>query len=502
MRPLEEMRAWVGFTEEDEERLRRLWVRVEPRAPELASRFYARALAFPGAARVFRDQAQIERLRRTLQQWVSELLQGPYDDAYVHRRERIGKVHVEVGLEARYMFTAMNVVRDQLCEIAHDMPDSGDVCRSVGRVCDIDLAIMTGTYVERREARELRTLQELIVSHMPVTVLIVDEESRVAAATRPSGRLFGDVEMLGALWYEALPEALVREGELVPAMERALLTGHEIAIPRVDTRIGGQERNFRISILPLDHTQARALVHVEELTETIANEARLLRAEGLAHLGALSAAVAHELRNPLAGISGAIQVISRSMPADDRRKPIMEKVEAQVHRLDDLVTDLLDFARPVAPKSIAVDLAEIARSVVEGVSRQHPTVAIGVSGAGLALADPNMLQQVLLNLVLNAAQALGEAGRVQVLVSPGEVMVNDDGPGIPQENAEKIFQPFFTTRVRGTGLGLAICRKLIGAMNGDLRLGEGPLKGAAFRIELPLPTSARTSPFDTAARND
>lgn len=488
MTPLDEMKAWVRFDGDDVARLLSLWPHVEPRLDELTQRFYDRALRFPGAARVFRDAAQIERLRLTLRQWVTELLVGPHDQAYFHRRERIGKVHVEVGLEARYMFTAMNVIRDQLCEFAHAMPeDSGPTCRSVGKICDIDLAIMTGTYVERREARELRSLQELIVSQMPVTVLIVDPDGRVAAATRPSTRLFGEVEMLGQPWTTALPETLMREGDLEARMQRALRTGHEITIPRVDGWIEGRERNFRVSIVPLDHPQARALVHVEELTEAIANEARLVRAESLAHLGALSAAVAHELRNPLAGISGAIQVISRSMPADDRRKPVMEKVEAQVRRLDDLVTDLLDFARPVAPKSVRVDLGEALRAVADVVAREHPALTLEVKGAGEAAADPNMLQQILLNLVLNAAQATGGAGRVQVSIEPGVVEVNDDGPGIPQENVEKIFQPFFTTRSRGTGLGLAICRKLSGAMNGDLMLKRGRLPGACFRVELPPP---------------
>ncbi len=489
MTPLEEMKAWVLFDEEDVRRLHELWPLVEPRLDELTRRFYDRALRFPGAARVFRDAAQIERLRVTLRQWASELLLGPHDQAYFHRRERIGKVHVEVGLEARYMFTAMNVIRDQLCEFAHALPEgSAETCRAIGKVCDIDIAIMTGTYVERREARELRSLQELIVSQMPVTVLIVDGEGRVAAATRPSSRLFGEVEMLGLPWGRALPDPLVREGDLVARMERALRTGHEITIPRVDGWIEGRERNFRVSIVPLDHPQARALVHVEELTEAIANEARLVRAESLAHLGALSAAVAHELRNPLAGISGAIQVISRSMPADDKRKPIMEKVEQQVRRLDDLVTDLLDFARPVAPKAVHVDLAEVVRAVADMVMREHPGLRLEVGGAGAATADPNMLQQILLNLVLNAAQATGGVGRVAVTVEPGAVEVNDDGTGIAQENVEKIFQPFFTTRSRGTGLGLAICRKLSGAMNGDLALKRGRLPGACFRVEVPTAT--------------
>ncbi len=486
MDTLRELRAWLDFGPADEEALRRLWTRVRGRAEEVTERFYAKAMAFPGAARVFNDDAQVERLRVTLLQWLEELLTGPWDEAYFKRRERIGRVHVEVGLESRYMVTAMNVVRGQLCEFAWEDPaTAAATCHAVGRVCDLDLAIMNGTYVERREAREVRSLQELIVSHMPVTVLILDETGRVAAATRPSARVFGDVEVIGRPWYEALPAPLVRAGELAEAMDRALRTGHEITLTRVDARVSGVERNFRVSLIPLDHPHARVLVHVEELTEAIANEARLVRAESLAHLGALSAAVAHELRNPLAGISGAIQVISRSMPPTDSRKAIMEKVEAQVRRLDALVTDLLDFARPVAPKSMPVDLGELARSVCEVVAREYPESKLTVSGSGHAQGDANFVYQVLLNLVLNAAQATDGRGSVRLALSSGQLVVNDDGRGISSEVAAKLFQPFFTTRTRGTGLGLAICRKLVGAMGGSISLTTGTLPGAAFLVELP-----------------
>jgi signal transduction histidine kinase len=486
MHAFDEMKAWVDFGADDEARLRALWPFIEPRLGEITQRFYARALSFPGAARVFQDDAQIERLRVTLRQWVRELLLGPWDLAYFARRERIGRVHVEVALEARYMFTAMHVVRHQLCEIAALEGAGGEAtCGSISRICDLDLAIMTGTYVERREARQVQSLQELIVSHMPVTVLILDGQGRVAAATRPSARIFGNVEALEKPWFEALPAALVEAGELPAAMERALGTGREITLTRVDARIEGLERIFRVSFVPLDHPQARVLVHVEELTEAIGNEARLVRAESLAHLGAMSAAVAHELRNPLAGISGALQIIGRSMPADDHRKPIMEKVEAQVRRLNALVTDLLDFARPVAPKIATVDLADVGRAVCETVQRAHPLMRLAVSGSGTAQADTNFVHQVVLNLVLNAVQAVEERGEVRVVVSRGRMVVSDNGPGVTALDHEKIFQPFFTTKSRGTGLGLAICRKLLGSVGGSISLGDGPLSGAAFVIDLP-----------------
>lgn len=489
-----ELCEWVGFTEADEHRLRALWPAVSTRIEPIVDRFYARILANPNARMVFRDEAQIVRQKRTLRLWIEELLVGPRDVMYVAHRERVGQVHVEVGLPARYMFAAMNVIREHLCEIAREtMPPevAVGVCRAVDRAADIDLAIMTGTYVEQREERQLATLQDLIVSHLPVTVLLLDAAGTVTAATRPGTRLFGDLQVLNRHYAHALPTGLVEAAQLPEHVDRALATNREIVLSRVDAMIDGQERNFRINLVPLDHPQARMLVHLEELTDTIATEARVRRTESLAHLGALSAAVAHELRNPLAGISGAIQVISRSLPADDRRKPIMEKVEAQVRRLDLLVTDLLQFARPIEVRTTELSLDELVRAVIEPLQKEHPAVELHCVGRGRAAADPQLLHQVLLNLVLNAIQAIrGEAreegtGEVWVRVHPGGVDVEDSGPGIPLENAEKIFDAFFTTRARGTGLGLAICRKLVSAMGGDISLDQEPGRGARFSIRLP-----------------
>jgi signal transduction histidine kinase len=163
----------------------------------------------------------------------------------------------------------------------------------------------------------------------------------------------------------------------------------------------------------------------------------------------------------------------------------MEKVEQQVRRLDALVTDLLAFSRPSEPRVAPVRLEEVARGVVELVQRDNPGVVLKATGMGGARADQNLVHQILLNLVLNAVQALDGPGRVDVIISDGRVIINDDGPGIPVENLDRIFQPFFTTRTRGTGLGLAISRKAATSMGGRITLGHGPLAGAAFVLELP-----------------
>jgi signal transduction histidine kinase len=490
---LEELKSWIGFDAEDEARLRAFSPVAASHLTALADVFYARILAHPGASAVLADAAQVERLKLTLVRWSEELLAGPWDDAYRQRRERVGKRHVEVGLASRYMLAAMHTWRHGLCDLAlATLPEPQGLltCQSIGKITDIDLAIMTGTYVRRREEAQVQTLQEILVSHLPVTVLLLDADGVVTAATRADIRLFGEVRAVGRHWTQALPRALVEAGDLSSTLAHAHATGREISLPRVDVTLEGAARTFRFALVPLEHAQARSLIHIEELTDAIQTESRLQRAEALAQLGALSAAVAHELRNPLAGISGAVQVIAASMPEEDARKRVMQKVEDQIRRLDSLVGDLLGFARQPVARASDIDLAEAARAIVELARRSHPSVAFAVKGSGRASADPHLVQQVLLNLVINAANATAElhggGGEVRIEVARGRVRVRDDGPGVPTGSEETIFQPFYTTRTRGTGLGLAICRKLALAMHGTCTLAprvEG--QGACFVLELP-----------------
>ena len=483
----DEMKAYVGFDKDDEAQLQAFWPTVEPQVDRIVTHFYERATAFPAGAAVLHDSAQVRRLMSTMKVWIRELLLGPHDLAYFQRRERIGRRHVDVGLPARFMFVAMSVMREDLCRVAHEAlgARARPVCEAIGRATELDLAIMTGTFIERREERQLKTLQELLVERMPVSVLLLDDLLMVTAATGISHRLFGDMQAIGRPISDALPEALVVGANLLETIDRAIASGREIQIVRVDVEIDGKERSFRLTVVPLDHASARVLVHLEELTETVQTEARMQRSEALAQLGALSAAVAHELRNPLAGISGAVQVIGRSLAQDDRRRPIMMKVEEQIQRLNVMVSELLAFSRPGTAKIAEVDLLETARGVVSLIQAEHPGVRFEVVGQGTGRADKNYVYQIVLNLVQNAVQAQGEQGLVQVRVDPGRVMVMDAGPGVPDDLREEIFRPFFTTRTRGTGLGLAICQRVAQSMHATLRLSDQrPLGGAAFVLEV------------------
>jgi signal transduction histidine kinase len=485
----EELKAYVGFGAADEERLHRLRPHVTPHATAISDRFYDVILRFPDATAVFADMAQVNRLKRTLVKWIDELLSGPYDRDYYMQRRRIGSVHVKVGLASHYMFTAMNRLMEDIHRIAASTfpAEASAFAESLRKITDIELAIMLGTYIDAREQGKLDSLRDLLVAHLRTTVVLVDKERRVQTATNTDPPLFQSGVINGKTLAEAAPE-LHAAAHLEELIARAIAARQETVLPRVEVVVDDRTLVVRVAVVPLLHPSVDALIQVEDLTEAFAAEERAKQEQHLKKLGMMAASVAHEIRNPLAGISGTVQFIASSLPSDDVRVEALTEVRDQIARLGSLVGDLLNFSRPITADARPVDLAHVAGAAIQQASASEGYVA-SVNGEGVALGDAALLSQVLLNLVQNAWQA--GAKTVVVDVAPGRVFVCDDGPGIKPENRARIFEPFFTTKVRGTGLGLSVARKMIEAMNGSIALAASPLGGAGFDVRLPPADIAR-----------
>lgn len=232
------------------------------------------------------------------------------------------------------------------------------------------------------------------------------------------------------------------------------------------------------------------------------HDTEMLQAEHLATMGELAAGVAHEIRNPLAGIAGAIEIISKDFPKDHPDREILEDLRQEVHRIEKVLNDLLLYARPKRPQFGLSDLKEtVARTLHlarQQTGSKHIEFSIQIPPELPAFRmDPEQLHQVLLNLVLNGIQAMEREGKVTIAaVTHGtgvgrhsdwvEISVSDTGPGIPPESLERIFRPFFTTKRGGTGLGLSLCRRIISQHGGTLTAESEVGKGSRFLIRLPL----------------
>jgi two-component system NtrC family sensor kinase len=227
---------------------------------------------------------------------------------------------------------------------------------------------------------------------------------------------------------------------------------------------------------------------------------QMKRADRLASIGEMAAGIAHEIKNPLAGIAGVIQVLKRDLSATDPNRAVLDEVLSQVERMDKAVRNLLTFARPPEPRMTLVDINELVSKLMDFLTPQFTKGHIAAErrlagGLPLLVLDPDLMQQALLNILLNAIKAMPQGGRILVETrvegaAPGsrgtiKIAVSDSGQGITPENLGRIFSPFFTTRQQGTGLGLSITQRIVEQHNGGISVQSTPMKGSTFIITLP-----------------
>jgi PAS domain S-box-containing protein len=238
-------------------------------------------------------------------------------------------------------------------------------------------------------------------------------------------------------------------------------------------------------------------VVLKDVTTYESLERQLADAEHLATLGELSAGLAHEIKNPLAGIKGAIEVIRDSIPLSDMHSEVLGDVIHQVDRIDQIVRDLLNYAKPKPPSHSDVNLSEVVQRIVTMFRKSAKVDSLSIRVHKLSdipdfTGDETQLEQVLLNLLLNAQKAMPHGGHIEIRLSydPNagviKLVVEDDGPGIHKEHMKKLFLPFFTTRTDGTGLGLAICRKNIQYHGGGIEVQSQVGRGTTITVSLPL----------------
>jgi len=227
---------------------------------------------------------------------------------------------------------------------------------------------------------------------------------------------------------------------------------------------------------------------------------RMQRTEQLAVVGELAAGLAHEIKNPLAGIKVAMEVLADEVHLSEEDRDVLKKVGKEVTRVEILMKSFLSFAKPPKPRLERVDINYLMQTTLAlHGTLDSPTLREGrgievveqLGSVPETMADPMQLQQVFLNLLLNAVDAMPDGGTLTVKTAlDGDsgivIEVADTGKGIAPDHAVKIFQPFYTTKAKGTGLGLPICRQLIDQHGGAIRVRENPGGGTRFLIALPL----------------
>lgn len=231
---------------------------------------------------------------------------------------------------------------------------------------------------------------------------------------------------------------------------------------------------------------------LHDLTDRVELEAQLREQSALAKLGEMAAVLAHEIKNPLAGIRGAVQVIGGRLPADSTDAAMMKEIVSRVDSLNAMMKDLLLFARPPQPQKAPIDVVALINVTADLLRRDHDAkdLQIEISGSSPSAAgDPEMIKMVIQNLLINAAHATHGRGLIRVAVDAAagwcRIAIADNGPGIPADMREKVFIPFFTTKARGTGLGLPTSKRFVEAHGGRLTIECPPTGGTLVTVHLP-----------------
>jgi two-component system sensor kinase FixL len=328
-------------------------------------------------------------------------------------------------------------------------------------------------------------------------ILVIDGHGRIETFNPAAERLFGYTpqEVLGRNVDMLMPSPHREQHDSYLSRYQATGRAKIIGIGREvqGRRKDGSTFPLHLSVGEFTMAGERRFTGIlHDLTNRVALETRLREQASLAHLGEMAAVVAHEVKNPLAGIRGAMQVLS-GRAADATSRGVLHDVIERVDALDGMMKDLLLFARPPRPRRAPTDVVLLATSIA-ALMAQDPAlqgVDIAVEGSAPAVSvDAEMLRIVLHNLLVNGAHAMHGRGRIDVAVvaqdSACRISVSDHGPGIPANIRDKVFTPFFTTKSLGSGLGLPTAKRLIEAHDGSIAIDPSATGGTTVVVQLPM----------------
>lgn len=358
----------------------------------------------------------------------------------------------------------------------------------------VSLFLAQGYKLARRSLAEVQAYSDQVVGHLPMGLVATNEKGCVAAFNDTAETILGKYHtyVIGESAEDALPSELWQlSGELknkntIVEQDMECKVGANAAVPlRVSASVVRREGGAFLGYVFI----------FRDLTEVRRLEQEVKRSQRLAAVGRLAAGVAHEIRNPLSSIKGFATYFKeklRDAPEDQETARIMIQ---EVERLDRVIGQLLEFARPSQLSTAPVRVADLVRhslKLIEGDARSRGVELASFVPDDLPEinVDADRMSQVLLNLYLNAIQAMEDGGTMTIEVSRNEtkkstvISIGDDGPGIPAQDRERIFDPYFTTKADGTGLGLAIVHKIVEAHGGEIDIESDPGRGTKVSVVL------------------
>jgi len=416
---------------------------------------------------------------------------------FAPREEPYGGFNGQARGASYVIFVGLNMAPVQA---AHDQDTRNTIITAavlllIGIAGIVSLLLALGYRSARASLSRVKALSDSLVEHMPVGIVAVDSDERVMVFNDAAEKLLGrtSTEVIGRPSSEILPPAcmdMLRElGKERPIVEKELVcaVGEGRTVPlEVIAAVLRDDEGALIGRIAL----------VRDLSELQNLRSEVERSQRLAAVGSLAAGVAHEIRNPLSSLKGFATYFRQrygGVPDDVKIADIMIQ---EVDRLNRVISELLEFSRPMELKRTKADLAGLVRHTLGTIEGQLRDKGITVKedmlpGLPEAAVDPDRMTQVFLNLFLNAMAAMDREGILSVGVARQDgrtlrVSFSDTGTGIRKEDLGRVFDPYFTTKSSGTGLGLAIVHRIVEAHGGEIRLESEPAKGTTFTILFPV----------------
>jgi two-component system sensor histidine kinase PilS (NtrC family) len=363
--------------------------------------------------------------------------------------------------------------------------------------------------VRERELKNVRLNTDSIIKNMSSGLIVADSYGEILSLNPAATEILGlDKTVMDYRGY-FIDEILQHMPDLLGEIQEALEDGrprkrHEVEVEKEN---GGKIiLGISVSLIQREEEDEvyGAIALFQDLTEVMSMRERVRRADRMAAVGELSASIAHEIRAPLASICGSIEMLQEEIETTGQNRDLMNLIMEESDRLDAMITEFLEFARMRKPSFSNVDISSCVRDVVT-LLKNSPDVEKDISFSVqnqpniIACVDDEQIKQVFLNLGINACEAMGKCGKLEILLDCEELVLKEgsepeecvkiefinNGPPIPDEDIGKLFQPFFTTRDSGTGLGLATAARIVENHRGAIKVRSSRKKGTVFTVIIP-----------------